>query len=197
MSRLRIRYSQEQGPGTSGNGGGYGGQAYAGGGLYTITYGSYTAPTNLGSGGWNTAGGGAVILNVTKCAECGGKHFWPTAVREARRDRAELYLYYGRCINRSGVHKCERGLRRRRRWRPHRDHCQHSQLFGDDAGLRGSKRNDGCCRNQSSLRRRGPTGPSLSTTTVWLPWDILDCRPQITRVRPWTRSGSITKVDCG
>ena len=40
--------------------------------LYGITYGSYNAPVNLGSGGWNTAGGGAVILNITNALNVAG-----------------------------------------------------------------------------------------------------------------------------
>src|ERR1019366_3313575 len=48
--------------GGGGSGAGYGGQGSRGAG---ITYGSWNAPINLGSGGWDSAGGGAVFLNVS------------------------------------------------------------------------------------------------------------------------------------
>lgn len=64
-------YSNSQGPGLGGyaSGAGYGGM----GGYHNsfqnpgTTYGSVTAPTNCGSGGPNSAGGGAVILRVVGC----------------------------------------------------------------------------------------------------------------------------------
>ena len=64
-------YSPTNGPGANGAtaGGSYGGEGYSGTGK---TYGSYSAPVNLGSGGGTGFGGGAVILNVTNTAQVDG-----------------------------------------------------------------------------------------------------------------------------
>jgi len=59
-------YASLNGPGArhcSTGGASYGGEGYASG-CQGSTYGSYSAPTNLGSGGDSLAGGGAIILNV-------------------------------------------------------------------------------------------------------------------------------------
>ena len=61
-------YAGGNGPGTCGNSGSYGGD---GSGCSGLSYGSYLAPINLGSGG-STAGGGAVILNVTNTVAVSG-----------------------------------------------------------------------------------------------------------------------------
>ncbi len=65
-----LGYDREAGPGAGGagtyDGGGYGGiGGNYDGAITSSTYGSITAPTNLGSGGDARDGGGAVILNVT------------------------------------------------------------------------------------------------------------------------------------
>ncbi|MEK7744465.1 MAG: hypothetical protein AAB578_08775, partial [Elusimicrobiota bacterium] len=61
-------YSAQQGPGAQVcgyAGGSYGGAAATNGNNCSgPTYGSYSAPVNLGSGGGNVPGGGAVLLNV-------------------------------------------------------------------------------------------------------------------------------------
>jgi len=63
-----LGYNSGQGPGYGGSGtrgGSHGGRGWSNHGtLYGETYGSITSPTNCGSGGQNTAGGGAVILAV-------------------------------------------------------------------------------------------------------------------------------------
>jgi len=63
-----LGYNAKQGPGYGGSGtrgGSYGGRGWSDHAtLYGETYGSITAPTNCGSGGDSTAGGGAVILAV-------------------------------------------------------------------------------------------------------------------------------------
>ena len=71
-------YSTQQGPGKAGTGAGgaaHGGQG-SGGTLNNfpgvLTYGSVTAPTNLGSGGGRGPGGGAVILSVAGTATING-----------------------------------------------------------------------------------------------------------------------------
>ena len=70
-------YSASNGPGkaTCGqSGGSYGGQGYSNGGFSCsgLPYGSYSAPVNIGSGGDNFAGGGAVILNITNALTVNG-----------------------------------------------------------------------------------------------------------------------------
>jgi len=61
-------YNSGQGPGYGGSGtrgGSHGGRGWSNHStLYGETYGSITAPTNYGSGGQSTSGGGAVILEV-------------------------------------------------------------------------------------------------------------------------------------
>lgn len=68
-------YAAQNGPGRhiSGlSGGSYGGVGGGGVGVSGVTYGSITAPVNSGSGGWGTAGGGIVIVNVTGVSTIGG-----------------------------------------------------------------------------------------------------------------------------
>ena len=56
-------------------GGSYGGQGYnATPSCSGPTYGTYNAPVNLGSGGYEYAGGGAVILNIAKHSDGKRKH---------------------------------------------------------------------------------------------------------------------------
>ena len=69
-------YSAANGPGI-GSCGNYGGSYGGEGGDPTYScrgpaYGSYSAPTNIGSGGNGSAGGGAVILNVTNALTVSG-----------------------------------------------------------------------------------------------------------------------------
>ena len=55
------------------SGGSYGGQGYnATAGCNGPPYGSYSAPINLGSGGYEYAGGGAVILNIANTLTVNG-----------------------------------------------------------------------------------------------------------------------------
>ena len=56
-------YATKQGPGYVQYCGSYGGSGYAG---RSPTYGSIVSPTNCGSGGQSSSGGGAAILTVTK-----------------------------------------------------------------------------------------------------------------------------------
>ncbi|MCB4756844.1 MAG: hypothetical protein LHV69_07430, partial [Elusimicrobia bacterium] len=71
-------YNADQGPGKAGagtdDGGGYGGIGgdVSGDGPSSTVYGSITAPTNLGSGGDDNTGGGAIILNVAGTATVQG-----------------------------------------------------------------------------------------------------------------------------
>ena len=61
-------YAANQGPGKppcNFSGGGYGGGGGSESGCSGPAYGSYSAPVNIGSGGGDSSGGGAVILNVT------------------------------------------------------------------------------------------------------------------------------------
>ena len=66
-----LGYDGDEGPGApnnaTGDGGGYGGVGgdYNGTGATSTTYGSITAPSNIGSGGDGNSGGGAAILTVT------------------------------------------------------------------------------------------------------------------------------------
>jgi hypothetical protein len=62
-------YSSANGPGLCSNGAAYAGESGACSG---DTYGSYSAPTNLGSGSGQQPGGGAVILNITNTLTVNG-----------------------------------------------------------------------------------------------------------------------------
>ena len=71
-------YAAGQGPGAAlcggWTGGSYGGQGFSDSGSSCSgpTYGSYSAPTNIGSGGHTLAGGGAVILNIASTLTING-----------------------------------------------------------------------------------------------------------------------------
>ena len=70
-----LGYDKDQGPGrgSSSDAGGYGGLgADYTGGPTSITYGSSTAPTNIGSGGDDGVGGGAIQITVTSTSTING-----------------------------------------------------------------------------------------------------------------------------
>ena len=78
-------YAAGYGPGKtlcSQTAGSYGGQGAddSGGSCIGATYGSYSAPVNLGSGGYGAAGGGAVILNIINTLQVNGSILAPGAV---------------------------------------------------------------------------------------------------------------------